>query len=117
MCIRDSPGESLSINGARSVNTYSFVTGVVKPITPAPCYLWAVDPFDNSSILIGIYEPGETQPSYRQYYSFEIASRFSGAGRSDPCYGQYGTNANPVSYTHLDVYKRQMCIKRFKTKT
>ena len=54
-------------------------------------------------------EPGK--PGDRGAFSFETITRLPGSpdgkGRGGARYGRTGIIHTPVSYTHLDVYKRQ----------
>lgn len=61
-------GVSLSFDGANSSpHEFSKVLAVIKPTTTRTAQLIAVNPTTAVETVIGIYEPGETEPSYHRY--------------------------------------------------
>jgi hypothetical protein len=69
------PGEliALSISGTVSVNTYSKITDMQKPVTNGPVRIYEVDPNNASNhIMLAILDPSERVPSYRRYFCNDI---------------------------------------------
>ena len=65
-------GESIemdSVNPRYTVNKFSVITSVVKPVTNGYVYLSAYDPDDTTTrIDLATYHPYEERPSYRRYF-------------------------------------------------
>lgn len=69
------PGEliTLSISGVTSVNVYSKITNMQKPVTVGPVRVYEVDPNNGSNhIMLAILDPSERVPSYRRYFCADI---------------------------------------------
>lgn len=59
-------GVALTFNAAKTGPYFSNIREVIKPVTSQIANLYACYD-DGTEEIIGIYEPGETVPSYRQY--------------------------------------------------
>jgi hypothetical protein len=59
-------GVLLDLNDGYVDTGIVLIDEVIKPVTDQPVYLYAEN--GSSDQLIGQYEPGETQPSYRRYF-------------------------------------------------
>lgn len=59
-------GDVMSFNASKTPPYFTTVTALIKPVTLNLAQLYACYD-DSTEEVIGIYEPGETVPSYRQY--------------------------------------------------
>jgi hypothetical protein len=67
-------GTVLVFNAVKAAPYFTTVTELVKPITNAQGFLYACYD-DSTEEIIGLYAPGESVPSYRQYLIQEAISR------------------------------------------
>lgn len=65
-------GTVLTFGAAKMTPYFSNIREVIKPVTTERAYLYACYD-DSTEEVIGIYEPGETVPSYRRYCVNELA--------------------------------------------
>ena len=87
-------GEPISISstGAQSVNTWTNITRIIKPVTNGRVQLFERDTVESVDKPMGIYEPDETHPSYRR-------SRVPGMDAVGSC----GDESCPTGYTAVNV--------------
>lgn len=70
-------GEYVAIDGLNprySVNKFSQVSAVIKPITKGYVYLSSYNPATNARINLASFHPDETSPSYRRYHVTGISA-------------------------------------------
>lgn len=54
-------------SGQLSVKKFTNITGVIKPVTNGPIRLYQQDADTGTRSLLAVYEPDETEPSFRKY--------------------------------------------------
>ena len=101
MCIRDrrKPGQSKISTPRKEDDKVEFLSGVFDGVstgTPIAFIIWNQNQHSKDyDHLKDIYRPSHADYTYQQKYGVRD---YRGGGRSSA----------PVSYTHLDVYKRQV---------
>ena len=76
-------GEYIALPATSSVHRqsnyqWSSITGIIKPVTNGPIYLYEYDATADSRRLLGLYEADETRPNYRRTYLSGIPSDLEG---------------------------------------
>lgn len=65
-------GEQITLASPFATSTFEFyppgLTGVIKPVTKGRLTVYAVDPISGVETRVAVWEPGETNPSYRRSF-------------------------------------------------